>query len=225
MEQQPWAIENYGDGDVGHLKGWGTKRLLVIFSSYQPDWAAVKRPNGFDFLNSAIRVSTDALMIRDTRNLWYHGGVEGLGTDPLQMADAIEKFTSQYSEVVTLGSSMGGYAALLFGHLLGADKTIAVVPQIRIGTTAAKSIGDGRWVGEFANIDAVARYKGLLSLDYLPISGNLIYGEADQEDKNHLATLSRHCSVNAITLPDQDHNGAAIAFLKGGMLDDLLKAA
>jgi len=47
--------------------------------------------------------------------------------------------------LVVAGNSAGGYAALLFGTLLGADLVLAFAPQTTIDPKALAEMGDHRW--------------------------------------------------------------------------------
>ena len=70
------------------------------------------------------------ILLRDNRNAWYHRGVPGLGSDVDEVAASLKDFVRSIrpSRVVTIGQSMGGYASLMFGALIGADKSIAFGP-------------------------------------------------------------------------------------------------
>ena len=47
--------------------------------------------------------------------------------------------------VVTAGLSAGGYAALLFGALLGVDTALAFAPQTVVDPHVLAEMGDERW--------------------------------------------------------------------------------
>jgi len=71
------------------------------------------------------------IYLRDTYRSWYHHGVPGVGND----IDAIASFIQQYTnhpftqKTIAIGNSGGGYAALLFGHILGTDEVHAFSPE------------------------------------------------------------------------------------------------
>jgi hypothetical protein len=74
-------------------------------------------------------------------------GLPGLTSN---VADTANFFRREISEqkarrVITVGYSLGGYAALLFGHLLGADEVQAVSPQTFISLMKRWHHGDHRW--------------------------------------------------------------------------------
>ncbi|MHC5544551.1 hypothetical protein ACYOEI_40490, partial [Singulisphaera rosea] len=50
------------------------------------------------------------------------------------------------SEVITIGQSMGGYAAVLFGMLLNADRIVAFGPLSHLDPAEAERYGDRRFL-------------------------------------------------------------------------------
>ena len=66
----------------------------------------------------------------DSRERWYLDGCDG-SSSPVDMVERVNQLTSKipHSRIVTLGQSMGGYAALRFAKDLGASACIAFSPQ------------------------------------------------------------------------------------------------
>lgn len=71
------------------------------------------------------------LLVRDPSGSWYNDGLPGVGGTLEEIAAEIERQLSGLgaTRVITAGSSMGGYAAILFGCMLGAERAIAFAPQ------------------------------------------------------------------------------------------------
>jgi hypothetical protein len=55
---------------------------------------------------------------------------------------------------MTIGLSMGGFGALLYGGLLRADFTYAIVPQTDLRTEYLDRIGDARWPRKLAELNS-----------------------------------------------------------------------
>lgn len=103
----------------------GSKKLLVYFSS-----AGASDIQG---MSKLAPYATDALFIRDGSGKgWYNGPINGLSSGADELAEKLSNRISKYKpENVTMaGSSMGGYASLLFGILLGVGRVVAIGPQI-----------------------------------------------------------------------------------------------
>jgi hypothetical protein len=101
--------------------------------------------------------------VRDDAAAWYHRGVAGEGPDIDSVADRLREITAGVEEVVMLGGSAGGYGALLFGALIGAE-VHAFAPQTFIDTELQSTLGDVRWAERLEALgdDLDRRYADLL---------------------------------------------------------------
>jgi pimeloyl-ACP methyl ester carboxylesterase len=99
---------------------------IVAFS------AAGVKPGSFHLLPHLKDVpGCSKLFVRDPESSWYNGGLPGVGRTIGEIAKKIELELDKLdvTRVVTIGPSMGGYAAILFGCMLEAERAIGVVPQ------------------------------------------------------------------------------------------------
>lgn len=105
--------------------------MLVLFAGLGPTYGAPR----FEFLRAAASLPVQRLYLRDHAQSWYHRGVVGLGHDITSTARALDARLSASGarRVVMAGNSAGGYAALLFGHLLRADAVLAFSPRSFVG--------------------------------------------------------------------------------------------
>lgn len=76
-------------------------------------------------------ISANKLYVRDLRQCWYQHGLEGLGDDPQAASAAVARLLAAHGpqHSIAVGESMGGYAAILFGSLLGSVEVHAFAPQ------------------------------------------------------------------------------------------------
>ena len=74
------------------------------------------------------------IYLRDHKRLWFHRGLQNIGNSVESILNYLQDYTSHKSthKVVVIGNSGGGYAALLFGHLLSADEVHAFSPKTSI---------------------------------------------------------------------------------------------
>lgn len=133
-------------------------QLLVIAFAHV-DWGGIAR---FDFFRRLRRLEARAgrpinlILVRDARNAWYHRGIPGLGDDVDQVAAALANIVRAIgpSRVVTLGQSMAGYAAIMFGTLLGADAAVAFGPLSFLSAQEALLYHELRWLPVFQQLEA-----------------------------------------------------------------------
>jgi acetyl esterase/lipase len=129
--------------------------VVIAFSSLGP-------PDGppiFEFGNSTADLPVARIFVRDLRRAWYHRGIDGLGNTVLDCAAALARLCCDLGarRVVTLGASMGGYAALLYGALIRADSVLAFSPQTSIDPAFRDACGDARWCEQLAEVHADPR--------------------------------------------------------------------
>ena len=112
--------------DISYVKiGNNNKKLIVSFASNQHD--------GFERKTSLMKLKYerndfDVLYLRNC-NRWYLGGLSGIGKTINHTIAFLKKEFSKYNNVITAGSSAGGYASILFGSVCNANTVIATKPQ------------------------------------------------------------------------------------------------
>jgi len=124
----------------------GSPVLVVAFGGLANSIGAMPP---FEFLRMLRSPEVDKLFVRDLRQSWYQRGVEGCSTDVATTAQWLRAMveTRPYQRVVTLGTSAGGFAALLFGAMLEVDHVLAFGPQTFLGPTQRARHADARWLG------------------------------------------------------------------------------
>ena len=166
------------------------KPLIIAFGGisggiYQPV---------FEFKNFLQKtVDCHFIFVKDTNQCWYHKGAIGLGNDIETVSHNLKNIinTINYSKVVTIGGSMGGFAALLFGSLLNVDGIISFSPQTFIDKESRKLHGDDRWSKQLKyvhkNFNRI--FFDLSNLKFNNIKVYSIYGKEDRLDKIHSEKL------------------------------------
>jgi len=101
----------------------------------------------FEFYNLTSSFPTSKVYVRDLGQSWYHGTLPGVGRGIRDLRDYLQGLLDEHqpNRTVFFGNSMGGYAAMLFGHLLGIDAVVAFSPQTFIDWKNRWYHGDHRW--------------------------------------------------------------------------------
>ena len=158
-----------------------SRPLLISFGSY------ACKP---EFVSATDDCKVDRLFLLDTTKQWYQGGVDGYGS----IEETVAKLRSTIdhlgpSSVVTIGTSMGGYAALLFGHLLKANSAIAFCPQTFLSRQLRSEFEDNRWEQEFLTIQD-GRYSDLVDvLTGSDLQSFVLYSQDSAIDDLHALRL------------------------------------
>jgi hypothetical protein len=111
-------------------------------------------PPQFDFYSRTKKLSQLAkkpinrILVRDLSNSWYQRGIPGLGKTVDEVVDSLKQLIDQIapSKVITIGQSMGGYAAIMFGQLLDVNQIIAFGPLSCLESAQAIAMRDTRWL-------------------------------------------------------------------------------
>jgi hypothetical protein len=108
----------------------------------------------FEFFGQLRSIPAHRVFVRDHEQCWYHRGVAGISHDLASTTLALEETLASLAprRVVCVGTSAGGYAALLFGYRLGVDEVLAFGPQVAISKEFRAAIGDERWTQEIAHL-------------------------------------------------------------------------
>ncbi len=140
------------DPTVGVATDFGPKAdtLLVAFGGIKGGMGIAP----FEFLRLASDVPTKRLFVRDLSQAWYQRGVPGLGETVGEAAAGLRTRIQESGarRVVMTGNSMGGFAALLFGAMCGADEVHAFSPQTFLGRWRRFRARDFRWREQIAAI-------------------------------------------------------------------------
>ncbi|MBF0469884.1 MAG: alanine--glyoxylate aminotransferase family protein [Gammaproteobacteria bacterium] len=137
----------------------GSDTLLITFAGISGALGLFP----FEFFKITRGFAVDKIFIRDFAQSWYHQGMPGVSTTLEGTADYLRDLCRQrgYRRVVCLGNSMGGYAALVVGHLIAADEIIAFSPQTFLDQQQRQQHGDNRWPEEIAAIPGDLERKWL----------------------------------------------------------------
>ncbi len=101
----------------------------------------------FEFFSLTAGLPVKRLFVRDLRQAWYHRGILHHGSTLAAAARSIRGLLAgqDIERLVVAGNSAGGYAALLFGALLGADEVLCFAPQTVIELAVLAEMDDHRW--------------------------------------------------------------------------------
>lgn len=116
-----------------------TNICVIYFSGhsiyYPNDIECFKRTiienNRFEWFGIRFQRAYKHIFIRDIHKQWYLAGINSEICNPKLLLEFLQKETDGY-QLITIGSSAGGYASLLYGNLLGAIRIYAFSPQVEL---------------------------------------------------------------------------------------------
>lgn len=81
--------------------------------------------NRFEWFGLRIKNARKHIFVRDIHKQWYWSGINSKISTPESLLHTLKQETKGFDEIVCMGSSAGGYAAILFGCLLRAKAILA----------------------------------------------------------------------------------------------------
>jgi hypothetical protein len=216
--KHPWKdIDDYymedngGDTLLVTFAGMGLKQSIPTFIFY-------------NFLKSYTNI--DKLFLRDINCGYY---ITGIRNSTTCFKDTIEIYRElisrkKYKRIVGLGCSAGGYAAILYGQLLGFNKVLAFNPQTVLTERKEDLIGDVynapkicKWLRTLHPEDE--EYQKALDLkNFCPFTCPIdihysVNGNKGADKKHAIYLESPNCTL--IEHPGNDHMIALILRDKG----------
>ncbi len=124
----------------------GEKICAIYFSSnniYYPNEEEVfdrhiLKENRFEWYGTRIEKASKHIFMRDVHKQWYLTGINSKITDPAKMLEFLKQVTEGF-KTVTIGSSSGGFAAVLFGQGLDAKQIYTFNGQFEVDSLLEKS--------------------------------------------------------------------------------------
>lgn len=139
------------------------------------------------------------IVVRDPAESWYQAGLPEHGDTLEEIAEKLRAEIDGMGakRVVTFGPSMGGYAAILFGCLIGATRVIAFCPQTFLDPPLAYAPPPG--VGlQAPDLEPIVRMNPEVKID-------LIFGRDGLVDLVHARRIAHLPSVRILVGQGNDH--------------------
>jgi len=89
--------------------------------------------NSFEWYGTRIKKAWKHIFMRDILKQWYLKGINSRICTPNLLLEFLQRET-EGMKIITIGSSAGGYASILYGSQLNAERIIAINPQIEIAS-------------------------------------------------------------------------------------------
>jgi len=110
---------------------------VIYFSSneiYYPNTGksfneSIIKKDKYEWKNNLLPHAGKHILVRDIQKQWYINGISAKCNTPALLLEKLRELTDGYN-VFTVGSSAGGFGALLYGSLLGAKKIYAFNAQM-----------------------------------------------------------------------------------------------
>jgi hypothetical protein len=106
----------------------GSEILIISFTSQGKTIRDVQSYDFFNFLENKFSYASRYFYL-DIHRSCYHKGIQDKSTNISETVEYLKHKVKKYKQVIFIGLSSGGYAALLYGSLVGVSHVIAFFPQ------------------------------------------------------------------------------------------------
>jgi hypothetical protein len=182
----------------------------------------------FEFLRSLSSRDVPGWFIKDFYQSWYNKGLLGLTGSLSETRDYLQGLIGERDgrRLVTLGASSGGYAAIVYGCWLGADRALAFSPQTLITR---------RIVAQYASLDTpenlrfLDRDAGALNLrQFLQTQPHapeitVYYGSDHDQDTKEAMQLDGLPKVTLVPVSGVEGHSVSGELRQRGELDGILE--
>ena len=173
-----------------------SKTLVISFAGQGMGIGAMPQFEFLNFLNKQFP-NTEKHFYLDKESKWYHKGIDGISTSISETEVYLRNEINGFDHVIFIGSSAGGYAAILFGSLLNVETVLAFRPQTIIPAWVSQNKDTEKYINLNAHINKTTKY--------------VIYGEMkagkDQDPYHHIShceNIEEHDNVNIIRMHSVD---------------------
>jgi hypothetical protein len=209
----------------------GSKSVIVAFGGLFTRMGGIPP---FEFFGQLDGVATARVFIRDLEQAWYQCGVQGVAPDIRSSAHWLGELLreNEIDRIVCIGCSAGGFAAMIFGALLGADEVHAFAPQTSIRRIHLLIGRDRRWNKYLKAMKPKVDRRSALR-DVKPVVASrdraqriaLHWGARDRRDGYHARRLAQIPGVDVIAYEGLGHNDLTRALRDRGELRRIITAA
>jgi hypothetical protein len=188
----------------------------------------------FEFFKATGSIPCKRLFVRDVNQAWYQMGLPGHGSDFTSVADTLRELIAGHDvdRLVLAGASAGGYAAMAFGTLLGADLALCFAPQSTVDLDKLHAIGDRRYDARLGEVTAA----GVVDADWIDLRSalpaarvadtryDIYFADRVAPDRLHAERLVGVEGVRLYRFGRGNHNIAG-TMRRSGALDKVLQRA
>ena len=171
----------------------GSAKLVIFFSAIN------MKENQFNFWQLGREINENVIFVNDPSNQWYLNGIPSLGKSLDQTVLRLKEWITHLNadEVYTVGTSMGGHAAIHYGIELNAN-ILSFPAEIILGEPYSRSI-------QHLKSDIVKKDFLLEKIANFDKNIHMIIGESTPKDLINAGYIKGFENVKVYSLLGADH--------------------
>lgn len=216
-----YYYENHDNFLIEYSDGVPNEFCSIYFSSndiYYPNNERafinqLAKTNRFEWYNTRLSNCHKHIFIRDVFKQWHLKGINSRINNPDKLFDFLLKETKGY-KVITLGSSAGGFSAVIFGQLLKASKILSFNGNFEIYSKLQSSTAEKcPLIFRFQNDKNVNKWFD--SVNFISDPSTIFYFQSIRSNQDIIKyNYIKHIPLHRIQFYTSHHG---IPFLKGNL--------
>ena len=209
------------DTDHYYYEDNHSDKLIIIFSGMGGD----KQPPTFIFHKFLSQYKCDKLFLRDLNYSWFLNNPNfgnSHGTENIKnLLEFIKTYIKpRHENTYTIGCSAGGFACILYGHLLNVTKCLSFAPQTVIHPKKETLFGDTRWKSQSELIKHIINENYLDLKTFVPFNMQTVLYCSNEKDRKHCDYIL-HDMCNIIYKDYNESHLTALEMKKDGSLKNM----
>jgi hypothetical protein len=110
----------------------GNKNLIICFGGMALQFGGILPFEFLNYLSSIYKNSCDLIFFIDRHQCWYHKGLQNITNNIDETVIYLNNIikNGNYEKVIFMGTSAGGYGAILFGSMCNnVNNVVSFIPQ------------------------------------------------------------------------------------------------
>lgn len=170
--------------------------------------------NRYEWYGNRINNAYKHVFLRDIQKQWYLGGINHTINTPQKLHDFLKKELEGFKSIF-VGSSAGGYASVIFGQLLNAERILSFNGQFEIDSILLKS-KEHKDPLIFRNQNNMSIKPFYDTLNFITNPTSIYYFHStrsnwDREQSNHVLNVK----INRISFRTNNHG---LPFLRNNLV-------
>ncbi|HFU74844.1 MAG TPA: hypothetical protein ENK66_01220 [Arcobacter sp.] len=195
------------------------EKTIIAFSGMMTQ---LGMPRAEFFKTLSLHDHINVLFIKDFKQSWYLNGLLGLTNNVEETTEFIKQIIPvETKKIITLGTSSGGYAALLFAELLQADTSIAFAPQTFLNQEQCEHFKSFDSELKNLNFSEYSNLKDILENKSSKTQHNVYFCNQNKRDYIHAYNIKKVSTIHSFDCTS--HNIAKI-LKERNILDKILKS-
>lgn len=215
MTKKVWYEDDFSGGHKTLIVGLGSSNVVPGKFEWANTWAGLYKDLKFK-----------KMRLGDPNISWYHTKFPGIkGYGPFALAKFMRKKIEQANveKVMLMGVSMGGYASIMMGCILGVDQIAAFSPQTYLSEFRYRKAKLKKKFKGFNIDESITDLKNVLSkYDTGKTKYHIYYGRKNGGDTKHAENLKQFENVILHPINSAIHT-VARELIKDGTIGRMMK--